>query len=86
MATSRESPKQRSSPLSKFAPGGFRTASPSHSLSSESSQHLSPTKFFSSSPSETSGQHIVMTGSTPSRQRSLRDRLREGISTSLSWQ
>lgn len=87
MATSRESPKQRSSPLSKFGPGVFKSSSPSHSLSSESQQHLSPTKFFSSSPSETSGhQHMVVTGSTPSRQRSLRDRLREGISTSLSWQ
>lgn len=82
MSSPRESPKQQTSPLSKF-----KASSPSQSLSTGSQQHLSPTKFFSSSHTETEGHHIVtVTGSTPSRQRSLRDRLREGISTSLSWQ
>lgn len=85
MATSRDdnSPKQRHSPLSKISPG-FKS-SPSHSLSSESQQHLSPTKFFNSSSHNETGQHMI-SGSGPSRQRSLRDRLRDGISSSLTWQ
>lgn len=89
MATSRDDPSpkqhQQRSPLSKTN-FSFKTSSPSHSLN-ESTQHLSPTKFLNSSSSSSPNNDInIITGSGPSRQRSLRDRLRDGISSSLTWQ
>lgn len=80
MASSRDnnSPKQRGA--SNFI---FKSSSPSHTSNlNESQQHLSPSKFLSTNSA--SGDAKELTGHH--RQRSLRDRLREGISSSLTWQ